>query len=71
MSTNSPDDRSEREPRRRDGGDRGGFSGGRDDRSGGQGRDNDRGGNRRDDSRPTSGGGGFRRDDRDRDRAPR
>ncbi|GGV81558.1 hypothetical protein GCM10015535_21360 [Streptomyces gelaticus] len=68
MSTNSPDDRSEREPRRRDGGDRGGFSGRRDDRSGGPRRDNDRGGYRRDDSRPTggSGGGGFRRDDRDR-----
>uniref|UniRef100_UPI0030081893 hypothetical protein n=1 Tax=Streptomyces sp. PTD5-9 TaxID=3120150 RepID=UPI0030081893 len=61
MSTNSPDDRSEREPRRRDGGERGGFGSRRDDRFGGPRRDNprrdnDRGGYRRDDGRPAGGG---------------
>ncbi|SCM08514.1 Tetratricopeptide (TPR) repeat, partial [Streptomyces sp. DpondAA-F4] len=62
-------------PRRED--DRGGYRGGsdrRDDRPRGPRRDDDRpGGFRRDDSRGDNrtGGGGFRRDDRDRDRAPR
>ena len=66
MTTNSPDDRPEREPRRRDGGDRSGFRGGRDDRDRGPRRDNDRGDRggfrgQRDDrgGRPSGGGGGF------------
>ena len=57
MSPNSSDDRPERDRRRSENGDGGGFRGGRDDRDRGPRRDdrdrNDRGGDR----------GGFRRDD--------
>ncbi|MEY6569811.1 tetratricopeptide repeat protein, partial [Streptomyces sp. PGLac3x] len=59
MSTNSSDDRPERDQRRQGGGDRGGYRGGprRDNDRAGSGRRDDRGGDR----------GGFRRDHDRRD----